>query len=49
LLISQVEGRTDPVLPDGRPIDRSWHLMTYEFRLKPGLQAAPRPMVPAAD
>jgi hydroxyquinol 1,2-dioxygenase len=48
-LISQVERRTDPVLPDGRPIDRSWHLMTYEFRLKPGLQAAPRPMVPAAD
>jgi hydroxyquinol 1,2-dioxygenase len=46
-LISKVEKRTDPVMPDGKPAPAPWHLMTYEFRLKPGQGAAPKPMLPA--
>jgi len=46
-LISKVERRTDPVTPDGKPAQAPWHLMTYEFRLKPGAGLAPRPMMAA--
>ena len=36
-LISKVEKRTDPVMPDGKPARTSpWYFMTYDFRLKPG-------------
>jgi hydroxyquinol 1,2-dioxygenase len=48
-LISRVERRTDPLLPDGSPVTGAWHLMTYEFRMKPGSGAAPLPMTPAAE
>ena len=47
-LIATVERRTDPALPDGTPVDGPWHLMTYEFRLKPGSGLAPQPMMAAA-
>ncbi|MFT4275423.1 MAG: intradiol ring-cleavage dioxygenase [Rhodopseudomonas sp.] len=47
-LISNVELREDPVLPDGHAASGPWHLMTYEFRLKPGQGAAPRPMMAAS-
>lgn len=48
-LISRVERRTDPVLPDGSPVTGPWHLMTYQFRMKPGSRVAPLPMMPAAE
>jgi protocatechuate 3,4-dioxygenase beta subunit len=48
-LIAKVERRTDGVMPDGKPIDRPWHLMTYDFRLRPGTKDAPRPMMAAAE
>jgi hydroxyquinol 1,2-dioxygenase len=43
-LIAKLERRTEPKLPDGTPIDRPWHLMSYEFHLKPGTGVAPKPM-----
>jgi protocatechuate 3,4-dioxygenase beta subunit len=43
-LIAKVEKRTDPVMPDGKKADGHWHLMTYEFRLKPGEGIAPEPL-----
>ena len=35
-LIANIEKRTDPMMPDGKPAAAPWHLMTYEFRMKPG-------------
>jgi hydroxyquinol 1,2-dioxygenase len=46
-LISKVEKRTDPLTPDGKPVSGPWHLMTYDFRMKPGVGTAPQPMMPA--
>ncbi|MBR0933867.1 dioxygenase [Bradyrhizobium jicamae] len=43
-LIARVEKRTDPVMPDGKPADGPWHLMTYEFHVKPGGGLAPAPL-----
>src|SRR3954447_1512270 len=43
-LIANVEKRTDPTMPDGKPASAPWHLMTYEFRMKPGQGAAPKPL-----
>ncbi len=48
-LIAQVEKRTDALMPDGKPADVPWHLMTYEFRMKPGGGAAPKPMAAKAQ
>jgi len=47
-LIANVEKRTDPTMPDGRPASAPWHLMTYEFRMKPGGGAAPKPLTAKA-
>ena len=43
-LVAKIEKRSDPTTPDGKPVPSPWHLMTYEFRLKPGGGAAPKPM-----
>jgi hydroxyquinol 1,2-dioxygenase len=48
-LIARVEKRTDAVMPDGKPASEPWHLMTYEFRIKPGAGTAPKPMMAAAE
>jgi hydroxyquinol 1,2-dioxygenase len=48
-LISTIEKRTDPVMPDGKPAATPWHLMSYDFRLKPGKGTAPKPMMPATE
>src|ERR1700676_1025774 len=48
-LISKVEKRSDPVMPDGRPAAAPWHLMTYDFRMKPGQGAAPKPMMAVTE
>jgi protocatechuate 3,4-dioxygenase beta subunit len=47
-LISTIELRHDAVMPDGREASGPWHLMTYDFRLKPGRGEAPKPMMAAA-
>jgi hydroxyquinol 1,2-dioxygenase len=43
-LIAKVEKRTDALMPDGKPAEVPWHLMTYEFHMKPGGGAAPKPL-----
>jgi len=43
-LIARVEQRDDPTMPDGTAVPAPWHLMTYEFRLKPGGGIAPKPL-----
>jgi len=48
-LVSRVEKRTDPKMPDGKPAAAPWHLMTYEFHMKPGAGAAPKPMMAATE
>ena len=47
-LVAQIEKRTDPTMPDGKPAAAPWHLMTYEFRMKPGEGSAPKPMMAKA-
>jgi hydroxyquinol 1,2-dioxygenase len=47
-LVAQVEKRTEAKMPDGKPAAAPWHLMTYEFRLKPGGGMAPKPMAATA-
>jgi protocatechuate 3,4-dioxygenase beta subunit len=43
-LVARIEKRTEPKMPDGKEAPTPWHLMTYEFHLKPGGGAAPKPM-----
>src|SRR5215468_5298749 len=43
-LVAKVEQRSDAITPDGKPASAPWHLMTYEFRLRPGGGAAPKPL-----
>ena len=47
-LVARIEKRTDPTMPDGKPAAAPWHLMTYEFRMKPGEGSAPKPMMAKA-
>ena len=47
-LVANVEKRSDPRMPDGKPAAAPWHLMTYEFHLKPGGGMAPKPMAAKA-
>jgi len=44
-LVARIEKRSDPTMPDGKPAAAPWHLMTYEFRMKPGDGNAPKPMM----
>ena len=48
-LICTIERRTDPKLPDGTLINEPWHLMRYEFQMRPGAGMVPQPMLPAAE
>jgi hydroxyquinol 1,2-dioxygenase len=44
-LIAKVEKRSsDATMPDGKKADGPWHLMTYDFRVKPGGGQAPKPL-----
>ena len=47
-LIAKIEKRSDKTMPDGKPAAAPWHLMTYEFHMKPGGGAAPKPMAAKA-
>lgn len=46
-LVAQVERRTESVMPNGEPVSSPWHLMNYEFQMKPGIGVAPRLMMGA--
>jgi protocatechuate 3,4-dioxygenase beta subunit len=43
-LVAKVEPRSDATMPDGSKANGKWHLMTYEFHLKPGGGIAPKPL-----
>src|SRR5271156_3363370 len=48
-LIAKVEPHAEPVMPDGTPASGPWHLMSYEFQMKPGAGVVPKPMMAAAE
>jgi protocatechuate 3,4-dioxygenase beta subunit len=48
-LISKIEHHTDGVMPDGKPAEGPWHLMTYEFHMRPGAGMAPKPMMAVTE
>jgi protocatechuate 3,4-dioxygenase beta subunit len=43
-LIAKVEPHDEPTMPDGTKASGRWHLMSYEFHLKPGGGIAPKPL-----
>src|SRR6476660_5961353 len=43
-LVAKVEPRNDLEMPDGTKANGRWHLMSYEFHLKPGGGMAPKPL-----
>jgi hydroxyquinol 1,2-dioxygenase len=48
-LIARVEQRSDPALPNGESVSDPWHLMSYDFQMKPGAGLVPKPMMAAAE
>ena len=46
-LVARVEPKSEPVLPNGERVSGPWHLMTYDFQMKPGAGLVPRPMMAA--
>jgi protocatechuate 3,4-dioxygenase beta subunit len=48
-LVAKVEPRNDAAMPDGTKANGQWHLMTYEFHLKPGGGMAPKPLGTKAE
>jgi protocatechuate 3,4-dioxygenase beta subunit len=48
-LVARIERLTEPVLPSGEPASGPWHLMSYEFQMKPGIGVVPQPMMSAAE
>jgi hydroxyquinol 1,2-dioxygenase len=48
-LISTIEHHNEPTMPDGKPASGPWHVMSYEFQMKPGTGAVPRPLMSAAE
>ena len=48
-LIAKVERHAEPLMPDGTPASGPWHLMTYEFQMRPGTGIVPQPMMAAAE
>jgi hydroxyquinol 1,2-dioxygenase len=48
-LISKIEHHSEPVMPDGKPASGPWHVMSYEFQMKPGTGAVPQPLMSAAE
>ena len=43
-LVAKIEKRTDATMPDGKRAGGPWHLMSYEFRVKPGGGKVPLPL-----
>ncbi|CAN5318381.1 intradiol ring-cleavage dioxygenase [soil metagenome] len=48
-LVSTIEKHNGGTMPDGTPVSGPWHLMTYNFRMKPGQGHAPQPMMPETE
>jgi hydroxyquinol 1,2-dioxygenase len=47
-LIATIAHHQEPVMPDGKPADGPWHVMTYHFQMNPGSGAVPKPLMPEA-
>jgi len=43
-LVAKIERHDEPTMPDGKAAEAPWHLMRYEFHLKPGAGVAPKPL-----
>jgi hydroxyquinol 1,2-dioxygenase len=48
-LIAKVERRDEPLMPDDTLASGPWHLMAYEFQMRPGTGIVPQPMMAAAE
>jgi protocatechuate 3,4-dioxygenase beta subunit len=48
-LIARVEPRSEQVLPNGDRVSGPWHLMSYDFQMRPGAGLVPQPMMSAAE
>jgi hydroxyquinol 1,2-dioxygenase len=48
-LISKIEHHDELVMPDGKVASGPWHVMSYEFQMKPGTGAVPQPLMSAAE
>ena len=48
-LIAKVERHDEPVMPDGKPANGPWHVMSYDFHMNPGRGRAPKPLDAAAE
>jgi hydroxyquinol 1,2-dioxygenase len=48
-LVAKVERHDETVMPDGTRGPGPWHLMTYDFQMKPGAGVVPQPMMAAAE
>ncbi|MCC8961863.1 intradiol ring-cleavage dioxygenase [Bradyrhizobium sp. Pear76] len=46
-LIARVEPKSEPVLPNGERVSGPWHLMSYDFQMRPGAGLVPQPMMAA--
>ncbi|GIQ75599.1 intradiol ring-cleavage dioxygenase [Bradyrhizobium sp. RD5-C2] len=46
-LIARVEPRNEPALPNGERVSGPWHLMSYDFQMRPGAGLVPQPMMAA--
>jgi hydroxyquinol 1,2-dioxygenase len=44
-LVSRVEHHDEPVMPDGGRASGPWHVMTYDFQMKPGTGVVPQPLM----
>lgn len=48
-LVARIERHDEPLMPDGTSASKPWHLMAYEFQMKPGAGVGPQPMMAAAE
>ncbi len=48
-LVSRVERHDEPVMPDGGRASGPWHVMTYDFQMKPGTGVVAQPLMSAAE
>jgi len=48
-LVSRVERHDEPVMADGERASGPWHVMTYDFQMKPGTGVVPQPLLSAAE
>ncbi len=46
-LIASISKHNEQALPDGQPVSGPWHLMRYEFQMKPGSGMVPQPLMAA--